>query len=283
MQIFLTDEDEIKKEDVNQEKYIIEIQNKETYHHLVDVLRIKKEDNISVITKEKKRINGKIYSVKKESINIIGKEVKEKTEEDDLIKFKYILLQGIPKARKLELICEKTTEIGIDKIIPLEMTRSIVRKKDLKENKIERLNSILKSAAEQSKRKDIPVLEKPKTIDEIIDLLDKESEKDIIIEKHILIFYENEDKNSLKNVLKNINNKKENLIKNKNQNQSKKIEMQIYILIGPEGGITEDELEKINRLKNVEVVSLGENILRTETAPISALSIIKYELENDLK
>ena len=156
------------------------------------------------------------------------------------------------------------------------MTRSIVRKKDLKENKQERLKTILKSASEQSKRVDIPILESPKTFDEIINLLDLNNNENCLnIEKYILVFYENKDTTnlSLKEVLNEIKTKYKDVTNNN-------LAIEIYILIGPEGGITEEEINKIKKNKNAKVVSLGKNILRTETAPIVALSIIKYELEN---
>lgn len=279
MQVFLTDEDNITKEkNENFEIYIIEIKNKDTYHHLVNVLRVKKEDKITVVTKDKKQIIGRIENINKKIINIKGEELEKSisNNNENNLKYKYILLQGIPKSKKLELIAEKTTEIGIDKIIPIEMTRSIVRKKDLKENKQERLKTILKSASEQSKRVDIPILESPKTFDEIINLLDLNNNENCLnIEKYILVFYENKDITnlSLKEVLNEIKTKYKDVTNNN-------LAIEIYILIGPEGGITEEEINKIKKNKNAKVVSLGKNILRTETAPIAALSIIKYELEN---
>lgn len=279
MQVFLTDEDNITKEkNENFEIYIIEIKNKDIYHHLVNVLRVKKEDKITVVTKDKKQIIGRIENINKKIINIKGEELEKSisNNNENNLKYKYILFQGIPKSKKLELIAEKTTEIGIDKIIPIEMTRSIVRKKDLKENKQERLKTILKSASEQSKRVDIPILESPKTFDEIINLLDLNNNENCLnIEKYILVFYENKDTTnlSLKEVLNEIKTKYKDVTNNN-------LAIEIYILIGPEGGITEEEINKIKKIKNAKVVSLGKNILRTETAPIAALSIIKYELEN---
>ena len=279
MQVFLTDEYNITKEkNENFEIYIIEIKNKDIYHHLVNVLRVKKEDKITVVTKDKKQIIGRIENINKKIINIKGEELEKSisNNNENNLKYKYILFQGIPKSKKLELIAEKTTEIGIDKIIPIEMTRSIVRKKDLKENKQERLKTILKSASEQSKRVDIPILESPKTFDEIINLLDLNNNENCLnIEKYILVFYENKDTTNLrlKEVLNEIKTKYKDVTNNN-------LAIEIYILIGPEGGITEEEINKIKKIKNAKVVSLGKNILRTETAPIAALSIIKYELEN---
>lgn len=279
MQVFLTDEYNITKEkNENFEIYIIEIKNKDIYHHLVNVLRVKKEDKITVVTKDKKQIIGRIENINKKIINIKGEELEKSisNNNENNLKYKYILFQGIPKSKKLELIAEKTTEIGVDKIIPVEMTRSIVRKKDLKENKQERLKTILKSASEQSKRVDIPILESPKTFDEIINLLDLNNNENCLnIEKYILVFYENKDTTNLrlKEVLNEIKTKYKDVTNNN-------LAIEIYILIGPEGGITEEEINKIKKIKNAKVVSLGKNILRTETAPIAALSIIKYELEN---
>lgn len=162
------------------------------------------------------------------------------------------MFQGLPKADKMEYIIQKTTELGVKRIIPVKMERCVAKINDKdKINKIDRWRKIAEVAAKQSQRDTIPV------IDEIIKL------NDINIDKYdvFIIAYEKEKNISIKNLLQ----------KNK---QSKNI----GILIGPEGGINEKEI-KLLQEKGGKLVSLGERILRTETAPIALISMIIYELE----
>ena len=167
------------------------------------------------------------------------------------------LYQGLPKADKMELIIQKTIELGINSITPVEMIRCVVKldEKDAKK-KIERWQKIAEGAAKQSKRDIIPKIENKIKIKELID---KIKEYDIFI-----IAYEEEINKTLKQVLKEIENKNN---------------YKIGILIGPEGGIDSKEIETLKENGSV-IVTLGKRILRTETAPIAMVSNILYELEN---
>ena len=157
----------------------------------------------------------------------------------------------------MELIIQKTTEIGVSKIIPVEMARCIVKldEKDAKK-KIERWQKVAEGAAKQSKRDKIPKIEEKIKLKDIQSKID---EYDIF-----LIAYEEEIKNSLKKQLKMLN---------------KKEKYKIGVLVGPEGGIAKEEIEMLKG-ENVKLVTLGKRILRTETAPIVITSNIIYELED---
>lgn len=178
-------------------------------------------------------------------------EILESTETNTYIH----IFQGLPKADKLEFIIEKCTEIGVKEITPVIMKRTIVRldEKD-KNKKIERWRKISEVAAKQSGRDEIL---KVNEITNFKNIFKKLEEYDIV-----LIAYENEKENTLKRVLKAINKTKEIL--------------KIAVLIGPEGGIDESEIEQ---LANYEIITLGSRILRTETAPLVVSSNILYELE----
>ena len=91
-----------------------------------------------------------------------------------------------------------------------------------------------------------------------------------ILEKYdiVILAYEREEKTKLKQVLKNIKEK------------YKEKEIKIAVIIGPEGGISEKEVEMLNTIDNVITVTLGKRILRTETVALNILSVITYELEN---
>ena len=188
--------------------------------------------------------------------NIIAKVV-EKMQTSNESNVEIDLYQGLPKADKMELIIQKTTEIGISKIIPIDMQRCVV-KLDEKEakKKIERWQKIAEAAAKQSKRDKIPQVENRINLKESIN---KISQYDVF-----LVAYEEENVNNLKNELNNLH---------------KKEFYKIGVLIGPEGGI---DIKEVTELKEngAKIVSLGKRILRCETAPIVMTSNIIDQLEN---
>ena len=157
----------------------------------------------------------------------------------------------------MEWIIQKTTEIGINKIIPVDMQRCVVKldEKDAKK-KIDRWQKVAEGAAKQSKRDKIPKIENKIKLKEVENRI---KEYDIF-----LIAYEEEKENKLKEQIKNI---------------AKKQNYNIGVLIGPEGGLDIKEVEELKE-KGAKTVTLGKRILRTETAPIVIISNILYELEN---
>lgn len=222
-------------------------------NHIINVLRLKKEDEIQVCnqdTSENYIVKITEYSKEKVSCEIIEK-IESKVETNINI----TIYQGIPKADKMELIIQKTTEIGVKNIVPVAMERSIVKlnEKDAKK-KIERWQKIAEVASKQSKRDIIPQIGNIIKISEMCDII---KEYDLFI-----VAYENEEQVSLKTILK--------------ENKDVK---KIGILVGPEGGIDNKEIEKLKQ-RGAILVSLGKRILRTETAPIVIASNIIYELEN---
>tara|TARA_B110000037_G_C16851847_1_gene396206 strand:- start:243 stop:668 length:426 start_codon:yes stop_codon:yes gene_type:complete len=138
---------------------------------------------------------------------------------------------------------QKATELGVTKFLPIIFDRSIVRKI----NK-ERLKKVIIEAAEQSNRINIPPIEDPKSLKNLLDN-----------EKMNLIFTD-----------LNSDNKKLNLGKLTNN--------PTCVIIGPEGDFSEEEREQILKFKDVQQIKINENILRSETAVISALSIINYAI-----
>ena len=140
--------------------------------------------------------------------------------------------------------------------MPVEMVRCVVKLDSKKEGKkIERWQKIAESAAKQSGRDLIPTVEMPIDIN---NLCEKIKEFDAVI-----LAYEEEKKNTLKNELKKLDGTKD---------------LKIGIIIGPEGGMDKTEVEKLAKA-GAKVVTLGKRILRTETASISIMSNIVYEFE----
>lgn len=240
----------IKDNQVKEDRIVIE---NEDVNHIKNVLRMKKEDELQVCVIPE----GINYKVKIDSIdkNIICKIIEkiEKTTESNI---DITIFQGIPKFEKMELIIQKNTEIGVKKIVPVMMERTVVKlnSKDMSK-KIERWNKIAEIAAKQSGRDIIPEVSSIIKVNEI-----PEDEFDAVF-----VAYENEKENTLKNELLKLKDKKE--------------KYNIAIVIGPEGGISENEITLLGE-KKARFVSLGKRILRTETAGIVMASNILYELED---
>lgn len=231
-------------------------------NHIKNVLRMKIGDTFNICNNE----SLENYIVKIDSFEqkeIICK-VQEKIETFTESNVKVHIYQGLPKADKMELIIQKSVELGVQKITPVEMKRCVVKLdgKD-KVKKLDRWQKIAEVAAKQCGRDIIPEICNVKNIKEIADEF---SGYDIV-----LLCYENEKNVFLKSVLKSLN-VTENLKDDKNLN--------IAIIIGPEGGIDISEVEFMEQ-RGAKVVSLGNRILRTETVSLSLLSIIMYEFERN--
>lgn len=225
-------------------------------NHIRNVLRKKINDEITVCNIEnQKDYLCTINELEKEYINCTIVTELEKNVESNV---KLTILQGLPKADKMELIIQKSVELGANAIIPVEMKRCVVKLDSKSENKkIERWQKIAESAAKQSGRNTIPQVKNIHTIKDLINIKD---EYDAII-----VCYENEKTNSLKKELKSI---KEML--------KAKLEIKIAVVIGPEGGLEEKDVEELQQ-NGAKIVTLGNIILRTETVALNILSVIMYE------
>lgn len=225
----------------------------EDVNHIANVLRMKKEDEIQICNQE----TGENYITKINSFtkNEIECEIINKISNTVESNVDITLFQGIPKFDKMELIIQKNTEVGVKKIVPVLMQRTVVKLDEkTTAKKIERWQKIAEVAAKQSMRDIIPKIENITKLEEI-------SKQDYDI---ILVAYENEEKNMLKQELKKLQGKDR---------------YKIAIVIGPEGGISEKEIEILKNM-GTSFVSLGKRILRTETAGIVMSGNIMYELED---
>ena len=228
-------------------------------NHIKNVLRANIDDIITVCNSE----NSKNYRCR--ISNLGNDKITCKIEEEILSdvegRVNLSIFQGLPKSDKMELIIQKSTELGVTEITPLKMDRCVVVLDGKSEaKKIERWQKIAEVAAKQSGRDIIPKINNVLCVGQLCDLV---KNYDIV-----LLAYENEKENSLKN----------ELVKFKNMcNNNCKIN--IAVIIGPEGGIAEEEVTKLENA-GAKVVSLGSRILRTETVSLSVSSIIMYELED---
>ena len=224
----------------------------EDVKHIKNVLRKQIGDKIEVCNQD----TGDSYKCEIENFsedeiktNIIEKltNIQERVEVD--------IYQGLPKSDKMELIIQKSVELGANAIIPVNMKRCVVKLEGKDESKkIDRWQKIAESAAKQCGRSFIPEVKHLANVKDICNLI---NEYDAII-----VAYENEKDNTLKSELKKLNS--ENL--------------KIGIVIGPEGGFEESDVN-ILRENGARIVTLGNRILRTETVALNVLSIVMYEFE----
>lgn len=226
----------------------------EDVNHIKNVIRKQIGDIIEICNQD----NEKSYKCEIEKIEekqITTKIIEELKSQESNIKVD--IYQGLPKAEKMELIIQKSVELGANAIIPVNMKRCVV-KLDSKseEKKIERWQKISESAAKQCGRNNIPEV---KHLVNIKDICNKIKDYDAMI-----VAYENEKENTLKQELTKLKNKQKNL--------------KIGIVIGPEGGLEENDV-KLLKESGAKIITLGHRILRTETVALNMLSIIMYELE----
>lgn len=226
--------------------------------HIKNVLRKKPGDQITICNAEQSLdYLCEITNIEDETISC---NIVEKIENNVESNIKVTIFQGLPKADKMELVIQKSVELGVFDITPVEMKRCVVKLNEKDKNKkIDRWQKISEVASKQSGRNIIPKINQIINIKEICNLYE---EYDIV-----LVAYENEEKNTLKEEL--------NKIKAQIQGQD---QIKIGVLIGPEGGIAPEEIELLNKI-GAKIITLGKRILRTETVALNVLSIIMYELE----
>lgn len=223
-------------------------------NHIKNVLRKKIDDKINICNSDtQKNYECVIKNIEENKIVCkILDEVKSLAESN----LNITIFQGLPKSDKMELIIQKATELGVKTIVPVITKRTVIKLKDKdKQNKVDRWRKIAEVAAKQSGRDIIPTIE---NIINIADIKFDEFDK-------IFVLYENEEKISIKDEIEQL----------KTDNKE---ELNIGIVIGPEGGFAESEIEQLRLNQNVSVVTLGKRILRTETVALVVSGILMYEL-----
>lgn len=164
------------------------------------------------------------------------------------------LYQSFLKRDKFELVLQKCTELGVSRFVPIVTKRTLVQSTEMKENKRKRWATILAEAAEQSQRGKIPKLETAVNFKTMLNQLPRYDA--------VLMMWEGDGGVSLKTAV------------------AERAEIQnVAVLIGPEGGWTEQEVE-LAKAQNAQIITLGPRILRTETAAIVASALVLSELEN---
>lgn len=225
--------------------------NGQDCHHITNVMRMKLGDKVYVCSLDSSYI-AEICNFTKENVEL---NIIETLDEKKELEVKITIAQGIVRREKMEEVIDYVCELGAYSYLPVIMKRSIIKlNKDDFNKKKDRLNLIAKEASEQSHRTKIMKVDSLVTWKEFLSL-----SKDYDLA--IYAYESSKDDDSLKKI-----------IKEKKYNS-------ILVLIGPEGGIDETEVNDL-KANNFLPVTLGPRILRTQVAPLYVMSAIAYELES---
>lgn len=220
-------------------------------NHIKNVLRMKCGEKIRISS----AIGRNFFCTVSEIANdFVRADILEELEDNTELPNKIYLFQGLPKSDKMELIIQKAVELGVHEIIPVAMKNCVAKLEDKKAaSKIARWQEIAKSAAKQSKRSLIPTVQMPLSYK-----LAVQQAKGLDV---VLVPYENErGMQATREVIASIQ-----------PGQT------VGIFIGPEGGFDSAEIELVK--EDAHLISLGNRILRTETAGLATLAMLIYQLE----
>lgn len=226
----------------------------EDVNHIVHVLRMKKGEQVLVSTSNDREYMCEITALEEEAVQLKLLDVYGSNRE---LPIEVTLYQALPKGDKMETVIQKMVELGAVRIVPVVTKRCVVQLDQKKAaKKVARWNAISEAAAKQSKRNKIPEVMMPMSFAEaLFDAKKLEA---------ALIPYENAEGMEQARCMVDEAAKKRSL----------------GIFIGPEGGFTEQEIEK-SQQNGVKPISLGHRILRTETAGMMLMSVIMFATDQD--
>ena len=238
---------------------LIVMHKAEDLHHMMKVLRLKEGDEVDVSDGVRWEYRAVIESLSREEAQLKILDKQAFAAEPSV---QVTLLQGIPKAGKMETIIQKCVELGVHEIVPVFMDRTVVVDRGKFGKKIERWNRVSAEAVKQCRRGIVPRVTDPVKTEDLLRDSDHCGMPDMFKEFDLVLFpYENEKQATIKDVLRQAEGPRK-----------------VAIIIGPEGGFSDEEAVAIIGAGGVSV-SLGRTILRTETAGMAALAMIMYELE----
>lgn len=209
-------------------------------HHISNVMRMRDGDFVEVV------YDSVLYKCKvcfNDGVRIVFDSMLDSVSDT----MDVILIVPVLKEQKMDFVLQKATELGVSRIIPIVTERTIVKVNSKEDKKIIRWTRIVKEASEQCKRLSVPIIDSVKHID------------DLKFDGVKLVCSTRESEKNIKNIM-----------------QCHKKYDRMYIVVGPEGGLSINEEERLNELGFVSV-SLGSRIMRVETVPLYVLSVLNYE------
>lgn len=223
------------------------------YRHICQVLRLDKGDKVIVCDGQGMDYCGIIRENDKQSVGLELVSA-EKNGHEPLIKLS--LFQGLPKATKMEWIIQKSVELGVFDVTPVEMTFCVAKvKADKEKKKNNRWQKIAEGAAKQSGRGVIPQVCLAVSFDQMVERLETYDKVFVLYEKAI-----------------------DSIATKKALNQVKPGD-KVAFIVGPEGGFADDEIMRLQNKANL--ITMGKRILRTETAGLAFLSVIMFLIEEE--
>ncbi len=217
--------------------------------HIKTVLRAREGEEVTLCDGEGMDYQCRIASLERGVLlDILSKEVCE-TEP----KTKITLYQGLPKADKMELIIQKCVELGVDRIVAVSTERAIVKLDKKEGKKLERWQKIAEAAAKQSGRGKIPEI-----CQQVLKFKEAVAEAKTL--DGAIIPYEKEQETGIREFVRKFEG------------------TSVGVFIGPEGGFAEEEIA-LAKENGITSVTLGKRILRTETAGMTTVGILLYELD----
>jgi 16S rRNA (uracil1498-N3)-methyltransferase len=217
------------------------ILEKEDAHYLKNVMRLREGDNVFLFNSKDGEFKGEMISSDKKNIK-----VKLISKIENIIKPGNIsLIFSLIKSSKLDYLIQKCTEVGVKSFSPVIAEKSVAKNLN-----IQRIERIIKESCEQSNQLYLPAIHAVEKLEKKLKSLDKNS----------IVFFAD---------INSSNKKIEEVLKN-NKNR------EFYLLIGPEGDFSLKERDLLNSMSNCISISLGQNILRSETAAVVGLTILNY-------
>ena len=216
---------------------------KEDAHYLKNVMRLREGDNVFLFNSKDGEFKGEIISSDKKNTK-----VKLISKIDNINKpGKISLIFSLIKSSKLDYLIQKCTEIGVKSFIPVISEKSVAKNFNIK-----RTEKIIKESCEQSNQLFLPAIHEVEKLEKKIKSFDKNS----------IVFFAD---------INSSNKKIDEVIKN-NKNR------EFYLLVGPEGDFSLKERDLLKSMNNCIPISLGQNILRSETAAVAGLAILNSQI-----
>lgn len=240
----------IDKNNINLQNKIAVIEGKD-YHHIKDVMRMKIGDNIILQTNDCNEYLCEIISL----TGLVKLSIKETKININELNADVTIAQGLVRKEKIEEVIRRLVELGAKNYLNVKLERCNINLRSKEDYKLARFQTIVKEASEQSERGLLLNLEGLFTFKEFIDYSKNFDLK--------FVCYENEGRNNSHNI---------------NEYLKDTINKKILFLVGPEGGFSQNEIEKLT-LEGFIMIGLGRRILRTETAPLMVMSVLSAYLD----
>ena len=219
------------------------ILEKEDAHYLTNVMRLREGDNLFLFNSKDGEFKGEIIAFDKKNIK-----VKLISKIENINKSgKISLIFSLIKSSKLDYLIQKCTEVGIKSFYPVISEKSVAKNLN-----IQRTEKIIKESCEQSNQLYLPAIHSVEKLEKKLKSLDKNS----------IVFFAD---------INSSNKKIDEVIKN-NKN------LEFYLLVGPEGDFSLKERDLLKSMNNCIPISLGQNILRSETAAVAGLAILNSQI-----